>query len=297
MNGVVAGAECEIGPFARLAAGRGPRRHVKVGNFVEIKNSHGRGAGSKINHLTLHRRRDGRRGRERRCGHDHLQLRWREQAPYVDRRQRVHRLRRDARRAGRGRHGRDDRRRVDDHEGRARRRAHARALEAGYDLRAGSARRKNRSSARRPRSAKARINTLCAASSVRSQSATSSPCSSRGLKRLEYRGYDSAGLAVVQQDRRARPAPHGGQGGAARGQAVGAAARGAARRRAHALGDARRRHGSERAPACVGRSRRGHPQRHHRELRAAQGRARSPRATSSRRRRTPRSRRTSFTTI
>ncbi len=106
-----------------------------------------------------------------------------------------------------------------------------------------------------------------------SQSATSSPCSSRGLKRLEYRGYDSAGLAVVQQNRDARAAPHGRQGRAARGQAVGAAARGAARRRAHALGHARRRHRSERASASVGRSRRRHPQRHHRELRAAQGRA------------------------
>ena len=37
-----------------------------------------------------------------------------------------------------------------------------------------------------------------------------------GLKRLEYRGYDSAGLAVVQGEPRARLAPHRRQGRAAR---------------------------------------------------------------------------------
>ena len=40
-----------------------------------------------------------------------------------------------------------------------------------------------------------------------------------GLKRLEYRGYDSAGLAVVQAQPRARLAPHRRQGRAARDQA------------------------------------------------------------------------------
>ena len=37
-----------------------------------------------------------------------------------------------------------------------------------------------------------------------------------GLKRLEYRGYDSAGIAVVQPDKHARLAPHRRQGRAAR---------------------------------------------------------------------------------
>jgi len=51
MNDVAAGDDCEIGPFARLRPGAVLSGHVKVGNFVEVKNStiapH-----SKVNHLT-----------------------------------------------------------------------------------------------------------------------------------------------------------------------------------------------------------------------------------------------------
>ena len=51
MNNVAAGDDCEIGPFARLRPGAVLSGHVKVGNFVEVKNStiapH-----SKVNHLT-----------------------------------------------------------------------------------------------------------------------------------------------------------------------------------------------------------------------------------------------------
>ncbi|MEO8467796.1 MAG: bifunctional UDP-N-acetylglucosamine diphosphorylase/glucosamine-1-phosphate N-acetyltransferase GlmU [Gammaproteobacteria bacterium] len=51
MNNIAAGDDCEIGPFARLRPGAVLSGHVKVGNFVEVKNStiapH-----SKINHLT-----------------------------------------------------------------------------------------------------------------------------------------------------------------------------------------------------------------------------------------------------
>ena len=47
----VAGPGCEIGPFARLRPGAALARHVKVGNFVEIKKSRVE-EGSKINHLT-----------------------------------------------------------------------------------------------------------------------------------------------------------------------------------------------------------------------------------------------------
>jgi len=51
MNGVLAGDDCEIGPFARLRPGAALASHVKVGNFVEVKNSQV-APHSKINHLS-----------------------------------------------------------------------------------------------------------------------------------------------------------------------------------------------------------------------------------------------------
>jgi bifunctional UDP-N-acetylglucosamine pyrophosphorylase/glucosamine-1-phosphate N-acetyltransferase len=51
LNGVAAGDDCQIGPFARLRPGTVLSGHVKVGNFVEIKNSQ-IAAHSKVNHLT-----------------------------------------------------------------------------------------------------------------------------------------------------------------------------------------------------------------------------------------------------
>jgi bifunctional UDP-N-acetylglucosamine pyrophosphorylase/glucosamine-1-phosphate N-acetyltransferase len=51
MTGVAAGDDCEIGPFARLRPGTVLSGHVKVGNFVEIKNSQV-APHSKVNHLT-----------------------------------------------------------------------------------------------------------------------------------------------------------------------------------------------------------------------------------------------------
>ena len=46
-----AGDDCEIGPFSRLRPGTVLSGHVKVGNFVEMKNSH-IAPHSKVNHLT-----------------------------------------------------------------------------------------------------------------------------------------------------------------------------------------------------------------------------------------------------
>jgi bifunctional UDP-N-acetylglucosamine pyrophosphorylase/glucosamine-1-phosphate N-acetyltransferase len=46
-----AGDDCEVGPFSRLRPGVVLSGHVKVGNFVEIKNSH-IAPHSKVNHLT-----------------------------------------------------------------------------------------------------------------------------------------------------------------------------------------------------------------------------------------------------
>jgi len=51
MTGSAAGDDCEIGPFARLRPGTVLSGHVKVGNFVEMKNTQ-ISAHSKVNHLT-----------------------------------------------------------------------------------------------------------------------------------------------------------------------------------------------------------------------------------------------------
>lgn len=51
LESVVAGPNCEIGPFARLRPGTELAEQVKVGNFVEVKGSE-ISEGSKINHLS-----------------------------------------------------------------------------------------------------------------------------------------------------------------------------------------------------------------------------------------------------
>jgi bifunctional UDP-N-acetylglucosamine pyrophosphorylase/glucosamine-1-phosphate N-acetyltransferase len=51
LEGSAAGDDCEIGPFARLRPGTVLSGHVKVGNFVEMKNSQ-IAPHSKVNHLT-----------------------------------------------------------------------------------------------------------------------------------------------------------------------------------------------------------------------------------------------------
>ncbi len=51
IEGVVTGAKCIVGPFARLRPGTRLADAVHVGNFVEVKNSE-LGAGSKANHLS-----------------------------------------------------------------------------------------------------------------------------------------------------------------------------------------------------------------------------------------------------
>ena len=115
-----------------------------------------------------------------------------------------------------------------------------------------------------------------------------------GLRKLEYRGYDSAGVAVVGAGglgHRAREGEAEEPGAGPRRQA----ARRLHRHRPHALGHARP-PSDENAHPHSYRRRRGRAQRHHREPPRAEGVARRRRATRSRARPTPRSSRTSSPT-
>ena len=98
-----------------------------------------------------------------------------------------------------------------------------------------------------------------------------------GLRRLEYRGYDSAGVAVIDDDgaHRARAKRAGKlQVLADDLEAIARCTDGAHRHRPHPLGDARRPDRPQRAPAPRRRRQaRPHPQRHHRELLRAEARA------------------------
>lgn len=51
IEGAHSGNNCEIGPFARLRPGARLADNIKIGNFVELKNSN-IATGSKVNHLT-----------------------------------------------------------------------------------------------------------------------------------------------------------------------------------------------------------------------------------------------------
>ena len=114
-----------------------------------------------------------------------------------------------------------------------------------------------------------------------------------GLRRLEYRGYDSAGLAVhTGRGRRDRPRRR--EAREPRRGAPEAAAPRNDRHRPHALGDPRAAERSQRAPARRG-GRRARPQRHHREPRRAPPRPRGARACASRATPTRRSSPTSST--
>ena len=125
-TGATIGDGVSVGPFAYLRPGTVLHDGSKAGAFVEIKNSEV-GARTKVPHLSYIGDADDRRGHEPRRQHDHRQLRRLRQAPHDDRLARAHRRRHDLRGAGRGRRRRLDRRRLGDHQGRARRRARDRA--------------------------------------------------------------------------------------------------------------------------------------------------------------------------
>ncbi len=109
-----------------------------------------------------------------------------------------------------------------------------------------------------------------------------------GLRRLEYRGYDSAGIAVVRE-RPARDPAQRRQALTARRRAGEAAAQRRVRHRPHAVGHPRPPDRGECASASrLPRAHRRRPQRHHRELHRAQARSSRPRVTRSSPRPTPR---------
>ena len=105
----------------------------------------------------------------------------------------------------------------------------------------------------------------------------------QGLERLEYRGYDSAGIALREAER-ARLRPRRRQPPEPEGRGRPERLHRHARPRPHALGDARRRHRGERAPADRLRRREAldRPERDRRELPRAARAACSPTATRSR---------------
>ena len=108
-----------IGPFARLRPGHRARRRRA---HRQLRRNQEREARRRQQGQPPHlpRRCGRRRGRQHRRRHDHLQLRRREQVDHDDPRWCLHRFEHRARGAGDGRQGRDDRRRLGDHEGHAR---------------------------------------------------------------------------------------------------------------------------------------------------------------------------------
>ncbi len=132
MNGSAAGDDCEIGPFARLRPGTVLSGHVKVGNFVEMKNSQV-APHSKVNHLTYVG--DATVGSEVNVGAGTITCNY-------DGANKHRTVIGDKAFIGSGMHARGarrsrgrchDRRGLHDYEGRAARRAHARPLEASHD--------------------------------------------------------------------------------------------------------------------------------------------------------------------
>ena len=257
------GANCRIGPYARLRPGAALAEDVHVGNFVEVKAST-LGRGAKANHLAYIG--DTVVGAAVNYGAGSITANYDGANKHRDRhrRRREHRLQLRARRAGRRGRRRDDRRRQRDRAGRAAGRADRRARAAGVDR--GLAAAGQTPETRREGLSRSMCGIVGAASSRNVV-----PILIEGIRRLEYRGYDSTGLAILD-------GAHAGTlerlVSTARvadldAQVAGAAPRRHHRHLAHALGDARRAVAGQRASARVRRRDRRRAQRHHRELRSA----------------------------
>ena len=103
--------------------------------------------------------------------------------------------------------------------------------------------------ARDPAARGRRRDALCAESSATSATRTCLPILIEGLKRLEYRGYDSAGVAVVRRRAAARRQGGGQDRASSRRASTATAGRGTLRHRPHPLGHARRAQRRQRPPA------------------------------------------------
>ena len=194
-------------PLRAPAPGRADRRDVHIGNFVEVKKSI-IGDGAKANHLAYLGDASGGRAREHRRRHHHLQLRRLRQALHRHRRRRLHRLEQRARRAG----ARSTTAPLSAPAASSPKRSKATRSRstAAISAKPGWAA-KFRAKKRAEKAAKSKIegeDLICAASSASSASPTQRPSSWIALKRLEYRGYDSAGIAtLVDGHHRRRRAP------------------------------------------------------------------------------------------
>ena len=264
-----------------------------IGNFVEIKNATLE-AGAKANHLSYIG--DARVGAEdqHRRRHDHLQLRRLRQAPDRDRQRRVHRLQHGAGRPGHDRRRRLRRRRQHDQPRRA---AGSLSIARGRqtDIPDGAARIRARGAGPARNFARTGARARCAGSSAFSAASRPRRCCSTRCKRLEYRGYDSAGIATLVDGRIERRRAEGKLANLERALAAEPLA-GVDRHRPYPLGDPRRADPGQR-PSARGGRRRGGPQRHHREFPEPARRADRARATASRPRPTPRSCRSWSATI
>ena len=101
-----------------------------------------------------------------------------------------------------------------------------------------------------------------------------------GLKKLEYRGYDSAGIAVVDERGQPDDSPRRRQAAKSRRSDPAETAGRDLRHRPHAMGDARTAHRRERSSSSrLLRPRGRRSQRHHRELSAAQAASFNPKIT------------------
>ena len=274
-----------IGPFARLRPGAEIGADAHIGNFVEIKKAK-IGAGRQGQSSRLYRRCE--RGRETNIGAGTITCNYDgfEKHLHRDRRRCLRRLEHGAGGAGQDR-------RWCEYRGRA---ASSPAMSRPMrsPSRAASSRSRDGWAPKyREHQEGQEARKALGAEHVRhrrhsGQRAGGARHRSAALKRLEYRGYDSAGIATIENGNGRAACARRASSAISRTKLERSRSQGHDGHRPHALGDAWRAQRDQRASACRGRCRH-RPQRHHREFPGAEGRAPRARASSSRRRPTPKS--------